>query len=545
MSQFRLVALLSLIGAAGCYNEAPAESTFPEQHYVSGPPGGAIDPDPSAYPNEGPQLGTSTYQDTPAYQDDQDGAQDDAQHDDEDLAGPSSIAPIEAPSGVALAPGADDVAGPTAPSDVDNADDADDVDNADPQAGEVGVSMSTGVGPSVDPAVAPTASVTDVEIDAALEGHGEWVENDEYGQIWRPDTTEVGVDFTPYESGGSWAYTDAGWAFNCDYSWGWLPFHYGRWSWFGDYWGWVPGHRWAPAWVEWRHGGGVVGWRPLPPRLRDHRRLLHREYRYGRGTIVRDHRRGQVHDGHWRFARTTDLGRPQIRAHLFRNSREGLRVTSRVSALPVRARTTVRAGDLMRNRFSGGRPGRFGGEVRGHRSPRAAPPGQSIRHDPRYQRLGPQRPYAPSQRVQPYQRGQSYDRGQPYQRGQSYDRVQPSNRGPSYDRGQRGQPNAPSRVYLRPNRPAQPPGQGYQPPTRVQRDAPTAPGRVDRPTRTFAPSGSPARTFTPRAPASAPVRMAPPSRASSPPASSNSRSSSPSPRSGGGSRHGGGRGSRN
>ncbi len=30
----------------------------------------------------------------------------------------------------------------------------------------------------------------------------------------------------------------------------------------------MPGEQWAPAWVEWRHGNGYVGWTPLPPEAR-------------------------------------------------------------------------------------------------------------------------------------------------------------------------------------------------------------------------------------------------------------------------------------
>ena len=45
-----------------------------------------------------------------------------------------------------------------------------------------------------------------------------------------------------------------------------MAYHYGRWvlerrmGWF-----WMPGDEWAPAWVDWRHGGDYVGWAPLPP----------------------------------------------------------------------------------------------------------------------------------------------------------------------------------------------------------------------------------------------------------------------------------------
>ncbi len=71
---------------------------------------------------------------------------------------------------------------------------------------------------------------------------------------WRPYTT------------GRWAYTDQGWAWVADEQWGWAPFHYGRWYYDQEIgWGWVPGYTWAPSWVSWRHGGGYLGWAPLPP----------------------------------------------------------------------------------------------------------------------------------------------------------------------------------------------------------------------------------------------------------------------------------------
>jgi hypothetical protein len=50
------------------------------------------------------------------------------------------------------------------------------------------------------------------------------------------------------------------------YSWGWGPFHYGRWL-FDDYYGWiwVPGEEWAPAWVAWRNSSDYYGWAPMGP----------------------------------------------------------------------------------------------------------------------------------------------------------------------------------------------------------------------------------------------------------------------------------------
>src|SRR5688500_17380360 len=51
-------------------------------------------------------------------------------------------------------------------------------------------------------------SVDDTEIDQTLGAHGEWIVTPEYGRVWRPYATVVGVNFTPYETCGSWVYTD-------------------------------------------------------------------------------------------------------------------------------------------------------------------------------------------------------------------------------------------------------------------------------------------------------------------------------------------------
>ena len=155
-----------------------------------------------------------------------------------------------------------------------------------------------------------TGSVTDSEIDATLAPHGTWVEEEGYGRVWRPDTTVVGADFTPYETCGSWIYTEYGWTYSCAWDWGWLPFHYGQWAWFDNYWGWCPGYQWSPAWVEWRSDDRYVGWRPRAPIMRDHRG-------HGRGgVVVRDHRRPRDRD--WRFVDRNHLGRRgDIRQHTF------------------------------------------------------------------------------------------------------------------------------------------------------------------------------------------------------------------------------------
>jgi uncharacterized membrane protein YgcG len=105
--------------------------------------------------------------------------------------------------------------------------------------------------------------------DETLSPYGQWVDTGEGpndGRAWRPDPDVVGEDFQPYATGGHWVYSDWGWTWESDYPWGWAPFHYGRWA-LTPSWGWVwyPGAVWAPAWVDWRFGGGYIGWAPLPP----------------------------------------------------------------------------------------------------------------------------------------------------------------------------------------------------------------------------------------------------------------------------------------
>jgi len=100
----------------------------------------------------------------------------------------------------------------------------------------------------------------------ALAPYGEWVFLGEYGRVWRPSIAVVGAGFRPYGPGGYWVHTAYGWSFETEWSWGWAPFHYGRWYLDPGYgWVWIPDTIWAPAWVTWRYGGGYVGWAPLPP----------------------------------------------------------------------------------------------------------------------------------------------------------------------------------------------------------------------------------------------------------------------------------------
>jgi hypothetical protein len=96
-----------------------------------------------------------------------------------------------------------------------------------------------------------------------LSPYGEWVDDTEYGYAWCP--RGVGSDWRPY-SYGRWVDSDYGWTWASDEPFGWATYHYGRWALDSRYgWIWIPGTVWAPAWVSWQHGGGYVGWAPLPP----------------------------------------------------------------------------------------------------------------------------------------------------------------------------------------------------------------------------------------------------------------------------------------
>ena len=282
MTTLRLVAGLA-IALVGCYAQTPTpQYADPEQ--VSGPPGGGMD--------------------QPTY----------AQYE-ADSQSPEYAAPAQTYNDPGYAQ--DDSAQPAEPE-----------PSADPQ--DPGYTM----GP-----------VSDGEIDATLGTYGDWVEDPDYGRVWRPYATVVGVDFTPYETCGSWAWTDWGYSFNCDWDWGWLPFHYGRWGWMdGGYWGWVPGHEWGPGWVDWRNGGGYVGWRPSAPEFHDHRGQH-------QGPEFHDHRSG-AGDSQWRFVKQSDFGTGHIHGHLVNDLAEGLRVTSPVTRLPVRGTTQpIRVASTMRARM--------------------------------------------------------------------------------------------------------------------------------------------------------------------------------------------------
>ncbi|MFL5354438.1 DUF6600 domain-containing protein [Archangium sp.] len=175
-----------------------------------------------------------------------------------------------------------------------------------------------------------------------LAPYGQWVHIPQVGRAWRPFPSVVGPDFVPYATGGQWVSSDEGWTFQTNWSWGWATFHYGRWFLSPEFgWVWVPGSDWAPAWVDWRWGGGYVGWAPLPPPVfvvepvwsfvpvvdfcqpevfRYRLPPGHARRIYPRTEPVPD--KGGGHGEHWNrgpdpFGVARDLGRPLPRTTLF------------------------------------------------------------------------------------------------------------------------------------------------------------------------------------------------------------------------------------
>ena len=103
----------------------------------------------------------------------------------------------------------------------------------------------------------------------ALQPYGNWVNVNGYGRCWQPTVAVANPNWRPYCDQGRWVYTESGWYWLSGYSWGWAPFHYGRWfphERLG--WCWTPDTVWGPSWVTWRYTDRYCGWAPLPPRAR-------------------------------------------------------------------------------------------------------------------------------------------------------------------------------------------------------------------------------------------------------------------------------------
>ncbi|MDD5361460.1 MAG: hypothetical protein PHN88_04965 [Ignavibacteria bacterium] len=115
--------------------------------------------------------------------------------------------------------------------------------------------------------------------------------------VWRPN--DVDINWAPYDNNGYWLFTDAGWVWISNYSWGWSCYHYGRWWYYPLYgWVWIPGRTWAANWCYWREYGNYYGWYPYGPRIwwRDHH-----GYRHHNNHIRTNHTR-------WVFVNKKDFG---------------------------------------------------------------------------------------------------------------------------------------------------------------------------------------------------------------------------------------------
>lgn len=153
-------------------------------------------------------------------------------------------------------PGPDDESVPSAdmPVEAPSADDtpAEDVVEELPEA------------PPVVTAPAPDA-VDYTTFYTGLAPYGTWLEMDG-DWYWQPTAVRIVPRWSPYCHRGRWVYSDCGWVWKSSYSWGWAPFHYGRWRHHARYgWIWRPGRVWGPAWVCWRFSDRAIGWAPLPP----------------------------------------------------------------------------------------------------------------------------------------------------------------------------------------------------------------------------------------------------------------------------------------
>jgi hypothetical protein len=107
-----------------------------------------------------------------------------------------------------------------------------------------------------------------------LDANGRWSNDPDYGPLWTP--SGVSPSWSPYGD-GHWAQVQPwGWTWIDNASWGYAPFHYGRWVYAGKRWAWSPGRRierpiYAPAVVGWTGTGASVagpnatGWYPLAP----------------------------------------------------------------------------------------------------------------------------------------------------------------------------------------------------------------------------------------------------------------------------------------
>lgn len=149
-------------------------------------------------------------------------------------------------------------------------------------------------------------AASDVSVDLfynALGEQGQWLETTDYGYVWQP--SDVAEDWRPYTD-GNWIYTDAGWTWDSEEPYGWAVYHYGRWVEMEETgWAWVPDTEWGPAWVSWRRSPKHIGWAPLPPEARFERTV---------GIKTWSDSYYDVGPTHYSFVDVKNFGAPKLRA---------------------------------------------------------------------------------------------------------------------------------------------------------------------------------------------------------------------------------------
>jgi len=189
-----------------------------------------------------------------------------------------------------------------------------------------------------------------------LSPYGNWINYGDYGYVWIPDQP----GFRPYYTNGHWIYTNYGWTWASDYSWGWAPFHYGRWMQDMAYgWMWVPGYEWAPAWVSWRGGGDYYGWAPLGP---------------GMNANISA---GSIPYNNWAFVPRRYINNPRINNYYVNPSRN---VTIINNTTIINNNTVINNGDRSRPGYNPGPPVReveqnTGSRIRQYNVVKAGKPG--------------------------------------------------------------------------------------------------------------------------------------------------------------------------
>lgn len=105
------------------------------------------------------------------------------------------------------------------------------------------------------------------EYSSDLDSTGTWSYEREYGYVWSPSVAVV--DWAPYTA-GTWIWVRNNYVWISYESWGWVPYHYGRWANIqGRGWCWVPPAAgsvyWGPGFVGWVVTPTYVAWVPLAP----------------------------------------------------------------------------------------------------------------------------------------------------------------------------------------------------------------------------------------------------------------------------------------